>query len=334
MEIFLDFCKSGHIDEREILKIRMADGQYCLPYYVVTRVLLRRNRRYYCGEQSYITNLFQCVPEDDDNPCHFVRLAILRWLDDHLGKKGPNGIPGYHPAAKLTEALACLGVTESAVMREIHALLRVHCVMAEHLRVDTVSPDDLVRLGPAGLIHLRLVAEPEYAAACSEDIWFGDEKAAQRVAARIGNRDEHYSRSTALKNAETIKDYLGGRAAALGAHMERFLESPASDLFALGELDDAVTRALERQTAKDPWFSIDQEFPVGSLLSGHVTAVKEFGVFVRLKEGVDGLLHANRLSEAGYSRDQWPKAGTEIRVRVKRRDVIRQRVELAAAARP
>src|SRR5208282_2447938 len=79
MEIFLDFCKSGHIGGEEILKIRKNHGDYCLPYRVVTRVLLRLSRRYYNGDLSHIKNLFQCDPSDS-YPDHFARFAILRWL--------------------------------------------------------------------------------------------------------------------------------------------------------------------------------------------------------------------------------------------------------------
>src|SRR5262249_45903917 len=56
MEIFLDFCKSGHIGHGEILKIRAYKGNYSLPYKIITRVLLRLNRRYYNGDASYVKN--------------------------------------------------------------------------------------------------------------------------------------------------------------------------------------------------------------------------------------------------------------------------------------
>src|ERR1019366_7229374 len=50
MEIFLEFCTSGHIGEDEILSIRASQGRRALPYEVVARVLLRMNRRFYDGD--------------------------------------------------------------------------------------------------------------------------------------------------------------------------------------------------------------------------------------------------------------------------------------------
>ena len=54
MEIFLEFCTSGHIKEDQIFKIRRSEGKYTLPLYQVSRVLLRMNRRFYDGDASYI----------------------------------------------------------------------------------------------------------------------------------------------------------------------------------------------------------------------------------------------------------------------------------------
>src|ERR1019366_3680997 len=80
LEIFLDFCMSGHIGEDEIYKIRYFEGRYVLPLSVVARVLLRMQRRFYDGDKGYIKNLVQCNI-DDALPDHFARVAILHWLE-------------------------------------------------------------------------------------------------------------------------------------------------------------------------------------------------------------------------------------------------------------
>ena len=58
MEIFLEFCTSGHIKEDQIFKIRRSEGKYTLPLYQVSRVLLRMNRRFYDGCLLYTS---RCV---------------------------------------------------------------------------------------------------------------------------------------------------------------------------------------------------------------------------------------------------------------------------------
>ena len=77
MEIFIEFCRSGHIDNHQYLTIKTQRGHYSLPYHVVTRVLLRRNRRFYEGKSSFLENLFQCDPEDAQ-PDTFLRLGTVR----------------------------------------------------------------------------------------------------------------------------------------------------------------------------------------------------------------------------------------------------------------
>lgn len=79
IEIFLDFCKSGHISTDEILKIKKSKGEWKLPNHIISRVFLRGNRLYYSDEESRIKNIFHSNPSDD-LPDPFVRVAILKWL--------------------------------------------------------------------------------------------------------------------------------------------------------------------------------------------------------------------------------------------------------------
>ncbi len=79
---------SGHIGEDEIYRIRYFEGGYVLPLSIVARVLLRMHRRYYDGDRAYVKNLIQCDPKDA-LPDHFVRLAILNWLERLQYERGP-----------------------------------------------------------------------------------------------------------------------------------------------------------------------------------------------------------------------------------------------------
>ena len=51
-----------------------------------------------------------------------------------------------------------------------------------------------------------------------------------------------------------------------------------------------------KQLTSDPWENIQVEFPVGSKHHGKVTNISDFGVFVELADGVDGLVHISDLS--------------------------------------
>jgi small subunit ribosomal protein S1 len=56
-------------------------------------------------------------------------------------------------------------------------------------------------------------------------------------------------------------------------------------------------KALE----KDPWETIVQRYPVGSRVKGTISSVADFGVFVELEEGIEGLIHTTQL---GLDREQ------------------------------
>jgi small subunit ribosomal protein S1 len=70
----------------------------------------------------------------------------------------------------------------------------------------------------------------------------------------------------------------------------------------------------------NPWQTIDQRFPVGSAVSGPITNITDFGLFVEVEEGIEGLIH---ISELG--RDKQKMAALKVS------DVIRAKVIHASA---
>src|SRR5699024_7474577 len=51
-----------------------------------------------------------------------------------------------------------------------------------------------------------------------------------------------------------------------------------------------------KQLEKDPWSDIEERYPVGSKHEGQVRNLTNFGVFVELEPGIDGLIHISDLS--------------------------------------
>ena len=81
---------------------------------------------------------------------------------------------------------------------------------------------------------------------------------------------------------------------------------PAQAFFKVGDEVDAEILTLDREERKmslgvkqltsDPWEGIETKFPVDSKHKGKVTNISDFGVFVELEDGVDGLVHISDLS--------------------------------------
>jgi small subunit ribosomal protein S1 len=69
-----------------------------------------------------------------------------------------------------------------------------------------------------------------------------------------------------------------------------------------------------KQTEPDPWTTIEQKYPIGTRLTGTVRNLTNFGAFVELEEGIDGLLHISDMS--------WAKRVRHPSEVVKKGDVI------------
>ncbi|MBW1917815.1 MAG: 30S ribosomal protein S1 [Deltaproteobacteria bacterium] len=70
-----------------------------------------------------------------------------------------------------------------------------------------------------------------------------------------------------------------------------------------------------KQLTPDPWDTIEQRYPVGQRVNGMVTNVTDFGLFVELEEGIEGLVHISELSRDKNKAAQI-KVGDVITVKV------------------
>ena len=80
----------------------------------------------------------------------------------------------------------------------------------------------------------------------------------------------------------------------------------AQDFMKVGDQVEAVILTLDREERKmslgikqlkpDPWETIEEKYPVGSKHTARVRNFTNFGVFVEIEEGVDGLIHISDLS--------------------------------------
>ena len=113
-----------------------------------------------------------------------------------------------------------------------------------------------------------------------------------------------------------------------------------SDLFKVGDTIQVKVLKLNRQKEKislgykqlipDPWETVPEIYPVGSRVEGKVTSVTDYGAFVELEAGVEGLVH---VSEMSYSkRISHPKVvvrrNDEIEVQVLGIDLDDRRISL------
>lgn len=331
LEIFLEFCTSGHIGEDQIFKIRQSEGRHTLPIFLVTQVLLRLNRRFYDSDHSYIKNLFD-ANRLDPHPVFFARLGILRWLYEKFTTPGPTGLRGYFQIKQIKSELVPLGFDEYIVDREIEYLAKAFCILSEDFRTESLSDGDLVRLAPAGFVHLELVGNPTYLAATAEDTSFDNEVVAQQIAKRISHLREQYEVSTVLSNASDLIQYLNrvrkSQLECIGSYLER---SDYESLTNISDADNSVKR-LQDNCISGPWIDISEKLQPGLEVTGIVVNTKDYGVFVELKEfGVTGLIHKSKLPHR-FETNPIFAPGEDTRVKVIDIDPIRQRLGLSYIA--
>jgi len=80
-----------------------------------------------------------------------------------------------------------------------------------------------------------------------------------------------------------------------------------SDLYGRGDTVKAMVLHIDKesrrfslgikQAAPDPWENAAQRYPVGSVAEGTITNVTDFGIFVEIEEGIEGLVHVSEVSK-------------------------------------
>lgn len=321
MEIFLEFCNSAHIGEEQIFKIRQTEGRYTIPLHQVATVLMRMNRRFYDSDHSYVKNLF-AANKEDARPSTFCRYMILRWLREKFGTSGTDGLKGYYPKRTIKQELISYGLSPDILDREFNYLLTNMCVVAEHLRTDSVADEDLVRIGPAGFVHLELIGNVSYLAAVAEDTYFPDRVLAERVASRIRDNSHHLRIKTAVDNASDLVEYLRETQRSVNPPHGSFLaEDRLGVLTDISEATDALER-VRRDFSWDPWFDSDRRLPRGSRHVATVVNLVPFGCFVEMPNGLHGLVHQSNMNGIQV------EPGDRVEVEVKWIDSVQKKMSL------
>src|SRR5258706_496217 len=79
-----------------------------------------------------------------------------------------------------------------------------------------------------------------------------------------------------------------------------------SEIFQIGDQVEVVVLHFDRETGRvslgykqkssDPWANVDDRYPVGAKVSGRIVSLTNYGAFVELEPGVEGLVHVSEMS--------------------------------------
>lgn len=88
-----------------------------------------------------------------------------------------------------------------------------------------------------------------------------------------------------------------------------------------------------RESAENPWDGVDAKYPVGAKAKGTVSKCMDFGAFVKLEPGVEGLVHISELAHGRVFRTtDVVSEGQEVEVKVVSVDLEKQRIGLSLKA--
>jgi len=113
----------------------------------------------------------------------------------------------------------------------------------------------------------------------------------------------------------------------------------ASEMYSIGEEIKAGVLSIDtderkislgvKQLEPDPWDEIEEKFMVGSLQKGKVINITQFGVFVELEEGIEGLIHVSDLSWTTVVRHPKETVQKEENVEVRILEISREKRRIA-----
>ena len=88
-----------------------------------------------------------------------------------------------------------------------------------------------------------------------------------------------------------------------------------------------------KQTKPDPWEFITEKYSVGSAVRGRIVNITNFGAFVELEKGIEGLIHISELtSRSIQTPEEVVSIDEELNLKVIKRDVEARRIYLSLKA--
>src|SRR6266403_2955485 len=139
-----------------------------------------------------------------------------------------------------------------------------------------------------------------------------------------------------------VEEGIDGLVHVSDLHWTKKVKHP-SELYKKGDEVEAVVLAIDvenerislgvKQLAEDPWNRVPARYPIGSKIQGTVTSVTDFGVFVEIEEGLEGLIHVSQLSTERVDKPaQLFHVGEKVEAEVTHVDARERRIGLSIKA--
>ncbi len=113
-----------------------------------------------------------------------------------------------------------------------------------------------------------------------------------------------------------------------------------SEIYKKGDVVRAVVLNIDRENERfslgvkqlmsDPWESIPVRYTPGTIIRGQVTSVTDFGIFLEVEEGIEGLIHVSEISKEKVDTPKsFAKVGEELEAVVLHVDTVERKIALS-----
>ena len=139
-----------------------------------------------------------------------------------------------------------------------------------------------------------------------------------------------------------VDDGIDGLVHISDLHWTKKIKHP-SEAYKKGDEIEAIVLGVDvenerislgvKQLEHDPWASLAERFPVGTKVKGPITSITDFGVFVEIEDGIEGLVHVSQISNERVDKpSQLFQVGDELEAEVTNIDGREKKIGLSVKA--
>ena len=242
LEMFVSILNSGHLREEAITSTAKGGGEFSIEEYVILRILMRTEYRFFSNKSGFVTNIFH-IEDNWENPSNFLISDILFYLSDNRKVNGCIGLEGYFTVDSVADILQLYGYTKNDVISACKFLVKRQLIEADHLNKIDVGSNDSVKITASGFIHLKILCERLeyiYGVLCTTPI--ADDKIAGQIADYVQREGQTDSISPHQMAAciDIFHSYLHNQHRLLSSNYPRFGEQRTGASFTLSQISSAL----------------------------------------------------------------------------------------------
>jgi hypothetical protein len=257
LDMFMAIINSGHMPEDLITVVASGYQLRTFPEYLVLRILMRRDYRYFSDDSGFVSNVFFC-DTNAKRPSNFIIIEILFLLIGRRKIRGDNGQLGFVALHQLQDELEAMGFVRSDVHEAAQYALKRELLEADSSAISLLTKDDCIKATASGWAHMRLLAgRLEYLSAIMPTTAFNDDRLAARVydLMQTENRYGSLRVTQSLGVVEDLYRYLSAQHDALRTHVGYAQKEKTGAKYVLGKIAEAInyTKKAEQGDQQLDW---------------------------------------------------------------------------------